>query len=275
LTDFAVRRVLEDAAALASFGQVEDAEKGFRPKQVALDYVTTVKDRIVEMFYNATPGTEPHANILPNDILELRGCKFDRIRVVGRTYPILDLDDWKSGSAILSNWVKLLLQHSSYFKPIGSADIRSAFFQLLLNGRSQSSLDYTFNIAPRVLEDAIPQDLFRLWDALKHNNVSQKMIDHSPLIKSCLKLAQGCCGGRCLGISENGYLGLFLPGTQALDWICLFSGARFPFNIRRVEEGELSGKSDIFELIGPAFVQGIMDGGPKSDGLSWEEILIR
>jgi hypothetical protein len=41
-------------------------------------------------------------------------------------------------------------------------------------------------------------------------------------------------------------------GTKAWDWTYLFSGAKFPTNLCILEEGEIGGREEVFELGCPA-----------------------
>jgi hypothetical protein len=56
--------------------------------------------------YNATPGTEPFAELRPNDVLELQGYKFNRLRAVGSDFLVLDPSEWGRGMNILTEWVR-------------------------------------------------------------------------------------------------------------------------------------------------------------------------
>jgi hypothetical protein len=265
VTSNTIRPLLDDAAALASFGKVDNMEEGPRSKQVALNHATAVRNQMVKMLYNASPVKEPHAVLLPNDILELQGYKVDRIYAVGREYPILSTTSWDTQMAILSEWAEILLQH--YPHPAGSPEstqMGNMFFQLLQHDRSDIRLDYTFSFAPSpTLDVSPPQTSLTLWNGIRAKLFREHVLPE-PLIDAVIELAralQRTCSDRCFGMTESGYMGLFLPGTKVDDWVCVFSGARVPFNIRLLD-GDLEGEDSIFELIGPAYVQGIMEGVP-------------
>jgi hypothetical protein len=52
--------------------------------------------------------------------------------------------------------------------------------------------------------------------------------------------------------SDRGYMGLALQSAEEAEWICVLLGGRTPFVLRLGE--------DRYELIGPCYVHGIMDG---------------
>ena len=54
-------------------------------------------------------------------------------------------------------------------------------------------------------------------------------------------------------IATDGFVGLAPAHSQQGDWICIILGANFPFILRRKPNGH-------FELVGEAYVHGIMDG---------------
>lgn len=59
--------------------------------------------------------------------------------------------------------------------------------------------------------------------------------------------------GRCLIMSQNGFLGLAPSATTTKgDYICVLSGGDVPFLLRP--------KGEEFELLGECYARGIMDG---------------
>jgi hypothetical protein len=58
--------------------------------------------------------------------------------------------------------------------------------------------------------------------------------------------------GRRFLVSERGYMGLAPQSAEEAEWICVLLGGRTPFVLRPRE--------DRYELIGPCYVHGIMDG---------------
>jgi hypothetical protein len=68
-------------------------------------------------------------------------------------------------------------------------------------------------------------------------------------------------------ISENGYVGLVPEHTRPGDRICVIFGAIVPFVLRKVLGGE-------FEIVGEAYVHGIMDGEAMDMALGMEEFCL-
>lgn len=53
-------------------------------------------------------------------------------------------------------------------------------------------------------------------------------------------------------VSDAGYIGLAPQNAEEADLVCVLLGGRTPFVLRPRE--------DLYELIGPCYVHGIMDG---------------
>lgn len=68
-------------------------------------------------------------------------------------------------------------------------------------------------------------------------------------------------------ISTEGFVGLAPAHSQPGDWICIILGANFPFLLRRRSIGA-------YELIGEAYVHGIMDGEGMQLGRDAESIYL-
>lgn len=67
--------------------------------------------------------------------------------------------------------------------------------------------------------------------------------------------------------SKEGYVGLAPAHSKSGDIICILFGADFPFIIREAIKGQ-------YELVGEAFVYGIMDGEGLELGKEVEEIIL-
>jgi hypothetical protein len=57
-------------------------------------------------------------------------------------------------------------------------------------------------------------------------------------------------------VTEEGRMAIVPAGSAPGDVICIFKGARTPFLLRRVADGE----SDVYKLVGSCYVHGVMDG---------------
>jgi Heterokaryon incompatibility protein (HET) len=60
---------------------------------------------------------------------------------------------------------------------------------------------------------------------------------------------------RVFALTDKGYMALVVPGVQAGDYICVFSGSETPHVLRRDE-----GTGEIYRLVGDAYIHGFMDG---------------
>lgn len=75
-------------------------------------------------------------------------------------------------------------------------------------------------------------------------------------------------GSRQFAVTKKGYMALVPPGTDIGDAVCLFLAGPTPILLRR--DGESTGRSDVecswrgesptYQLVGEAYVHGIMDG---------------
>jgi hypothetical protein len=86
-----------------------------------------------------------------------------------------------------------------------------------------------------------------------------------------------CAFGRKLCITERGYIGVVPPFSHKGDIIYLVGGAQVPFVFRPVSAPERRSKdplTGVFELVGEAYVHGIMDGElhGRDDVPSWQDV---
>lgn len=93
----------------------------------------------------------------------------------------------------------------------------------------------------------------------RHNKASEARLKYMEVLKSLYD--------RRSFSSEEGYLGLAPAHSKPGDIICILLGADFPFIIREVEKEK-------YELVGEAFVYGIMDGEGLELGKEVEEIFL-
>jgi hypothetical protein len=66
------------------------------------------------------------------------------------------------------------------------------------------------------------------------------------------------CAGRSFEITEGGSIGLFHSAVMVGDEMGLVAGAKVPFVLREVKVVGPDEDGRCFELVGPAFVNGIM-----------------
>jgi hypothetical protein len=275
----AIGALEEDAVELMTFGRENTPGNWMAIRYQTELHVREMRCQKSSLLYNATPGRAPDVSIHPGNILEVEGCKVDRIVVIGSEYPPLDEEDYTTDKAILSQWVGLVLQNLS--GPLARLDevellrIHYMFFRTILHGRSVIEFDYSFSSVPKnISASPPPEHVSYFWEALQkewHDEFLSAIPDLIPDIKHYTKDFRNWCTGRCFGITEKGYMGLFLPGSQKGDSICLISGARMPFNLRMKPENS-GNESEMHELVGPAYIEGLMNGHPQAEELIFEKI---
>jgi heterokaryon incompatibility protein (HET) len=74
-------------------------------------------------------------------------------------------------------------------------------------------------------------------------------------------------GSRKLLLSQRGYVGLGPISTQTGDLICIIAGGKFPYVLRKCSQTSRS-----FQLIGEAYVHGIMYGEALQKSATWTEV---
>lgn len=177
--------------------------------------------------------------------------------------------------AVLAEWADLI--RSSFADPpahLGPNHMANLFYMVLNHARSETRLDYTFATVPGLPLATVPAEIpIMLWEGLRDRRFQDPTLaaDQQHYFRACAHVFRDTCGGRRLGLTSGGHIGLYLGATQTGDWVYLFSGARLPFSLRHVE-GRLGEDDSRFELIGPAFVQGIMQGITGVDNM-WSEIV--
>ncbi|ORY18149.1 hypothetical protein BCR34DRAFT_596390 [Clohesyomyces aquaticus] len=76
----------------------------------------------------------------------------------------------------------------------------------------------------------------------------------TPAANFCIELI--VLTDRVLFLTMQGYLGFGMRGLKVGDIVCVFHGSPTPHILRRVEGAD----EELYELIGAAFVYGIMNG---------------
>lgn len=262
----AIHEIEEDAIDLMTYGRAIPAGDTGARFRFGLAFRDQV-GRASPWLYNATPGSKPEVSVLPGNVLEVEGCMVDSILVIGSEYPVLDQDDYDTDRKILMEWVDLVVQHlPGSLSKLDPSTVWQTFFRTLLHGRDTTEFDYSFASMPRdIFALSPPAHLEDFWAALRESE-HDKFLEHIPPsiadVKYFTKHFRKTCTGRCFGITKEGSMGLFLPDSQEGDLICLISGARIPFCIRPKSQKEAKDEQ-VFSLIGPVYVQGIMQGYPK------------
>lgn len=244
-------------------------------------------------FYRATKEMLPDLMIHEdNNILELQGVSIDRIQTIGRVYPSTSLDSsseppFSSITPLLMSWYALAFQANDEFNPIILLARRINFERTLLADLSQPTFDFTLPDAPVRPVPLMDLGVVTILLGLGYGAVTLDSIPGGePMVrrlKECIKHLNVTCAGRAFGVTEEGRMGLFMQGCEVGDEVCLFEGSGLPFVVRRVDGGEempdgkdsaqepgFDGKKNddmedgetkaLYELVGAAYIQGIMDG---------------
>ncbi|QUC22855.1 uncharacterized protein UV8b_07096 [Ustilaginoidea virens] len=269
LASSAVKAVMEDAAALASFGQEDDPERTEQRLQATRDRIARVADQMRRMLYDATPSTESCVTLQPDNILELKGRRVDRLIALGKPYPVSGTTH--ESLAILAEWRHLFRMSFKKAEATSEADMANLFFSILHQERSETRLDYTFGRMPKDPLQAYPPGIpVQVWRrlAMGHFNEPTCSAEVQEFYKLLALVLRRVCGGRRFGLTSNGSFGLFFPSNELGDWVCLFTGARLPFSIRAASTMPLN----TFELVGPVYLHGYMHGILGVPNL-WNEVI--
>lgn len=288
-----LKGVLEDVAELQSYDEI--SFRGRPKKEQALKNLDIMAKTMTEKtVYRATRDTLPNIVSHEDDnVLELYGASVDRIRTLGSPYSIAAVspstaDIYTSISALLLSWYGLFLGPN---RPATAQDVatgefhRVEFVRTVLADLSQPTFDFTLPHAPVRPSPDLTIARVTILMALGATTISLDTMPHRGVIiaqlKECVEHLDAVCRGRVFGITENGRMGLFMQGCEVGDEVCLFEGSGLPFVIRRTDGNVEGGKSDKqpaagielgdvetkdreqepdYELVGAAYVRGIMDG---------------
>ena len=209
--------------------------------------------------------------------ITLSGKIFDTIISLGgvNQEPTLDIEDPQQGNQLLASYAKIALGESttqSY--PLHDTSIYDAFFNTLLAGRDGSGvlaptldhsevfgliLDCTIGETPSLPGQTISprrkSGHFTL-DNLK-TKTSAKIRKPVKILKDLRTALRAAMTMRRFAVTTKGYFALVPRGAQVGDEITVFDRACVPFVVRR-KKG--AGEDDKFELLGEAYVHGIMKG---------------
>jgi len=142
-------------------------------------------------------------------------------------------------------------------------ELHDIFMLIITHDVTNIDLDYTFtDPTGRPSKNLTPlhrQTSSAFWQILCAGGFANTSVIDPTKWKTLMETYARFCGGRCMAITEKGHVGLFLEDTKEGDFVCVFPGSRLPFNIRKIDNIQID-KGEQFELIGPAYVHGIMDG---------------
>jgi hypothetical protein len=235
-----------------------------------------------------------------NNLLELTGVLIDRIHSVGGVFPTsTDLKSPPSAQlvanimSILVAWYQLAVDSFYLTNTVDNATTRLAhcmiFERTVLADLSHPTFDFTLPSAPmRPVPDyrlgmvtliiGLASGVLTM-DSLPRDEATRKRLEE------ILTHLNTVCSGRVFGVTEKGRMGLFLQGCETGDEVCLIEGTGVPFVLKRLEETKLGGEEErvaskdiaheegrdesenrnlerreLYELVGAAYVHGVMDG---------------
>lgn len=209
--------------------------------------------------------------------ITVSGKLFDVLTSLGSVNqdPTLNITDPQEGNQVLASYAKIALGASAtHSYPLHGASIYDAFFNTLLAGRDGSGtfaptldhsevfgliLDCTTGEMPSLPGQTVSSRRksghFTL-DSLKTKELAKVRKPAKTLedLRTALRAAMTM---RRFAVTRKGYFALVPRGAQVGDEIVVFDRACVPFVVRREGDKE---KGDRFELLGEAYVHGIMKG---------------
>ncbi|CZR56644.1 uncharacterized protein PAC_06533 [Phialocephala subalpina] len=194
-------------------------------------------------------------------------------------------------NSTLTSWLELAYStfHLSHEidNPTTRLALHEAFERTLLGDLSHSTFDFTLPKAP--IRPAPREDLGYAARLISYFRGLTTLDDFfggkensGKLFAEWIVHVGTTCGGRVFGITEKGRMGLFPVGCAVGNEVCVFEGIGVTFVLRRIgevegkvkEEREGSGaeafregssveneaRKSFYELVGAAYVHGVMDG---------------
>jgi hypothetical protein len=233
-------------------------------------------------------GKEPPKMTLSEDMraLTVPGRVFDSIASLGNVChdPVLDITNPKDVNRDLASYVDLAAKSKQWHKYLMSnTSVYEAFFNTLVAGRDGSgtsapSVDHS-EVFGLILDSttgqtpSLPgQDIstrrkkghFTL-DNLKTRKPAKTLEDLQTALRAALKM-------RRFAVTKEGYFALVPRGAQVGDEIAMFDRACVPFAVRRKTSGSVQNE---FELLGEAYIQGVMEGELVNvDDVKFEDITL-
>jgi hypothetical protein len=280
-----VAHLLSDATRSSIYGEPNSV---LGPEKTVRKGLEANKDTMLAALFNAGRKRDVSYDFcVDNDnVLEIQGLVIDEIYCLGKTCPPLVAKTAKEVSTlvlpILRSWAQMVRQVCSqqpFYNGSNSKETREiAFLRTLFNDFSEAELDLTFTAGPtraRFAEDNaaiifhflcnLPQDLHSL----------EKIVDYP--LPHLLNHARNWTG-KVFGLTRQGYFGIFVAGTKAGDEVIVVHGLRVPLSLRQVAFNKSCVKDSRpkrHELVGAAYVHGIMDGEALNIGMSVEKFQLQ
>jgi hypothetical protein len=218
--------------------------------------------------------------------LTIPGKLFDTVRCLGcvNQNATFNIDNPQTGNNELASYIDMVCNrtHASTY-PAQDTTIYDAFLNTLVAGRDGSGVlppspdhsevfslildsitGHTSTLPGQVYSPRRQKGYFTL-NSLRTRKPAKTLEDLAAALRAALKM-------RRFAITEKGYLALVPRGTQEGDVVVVFERACVPFVIRRNED-DACGRH--FELLGEAYVHGIMKGEVmEMDDIHWENITL-
>jgi hypothetical protein len=251
-------QVLDDIADLESFNSTAPIPGEKSHKTIALEKATKIKDQLAAMLPNASLNTTPKVTFLENDILQLHGRTLGPITAIGTISPPYTPQTWIHTLHRLSEWSALARTHYTPSSPSAQTAIWQTFLTLLLQNRSSTTpLDFTFTTPFTPPDPAMlaPFAQFQL-DMILAAGCKASNEEADKAFRAFCEVASMGCYRRCFAVVGGQMMGLVMEGARVGDVVTLVDGCRVPLVLRRDDGGE----DGLYELVGPAYVQGFMYG---------------
>ncbi|KAN0102679.1 heterokaryon incompatibility protein 6,OR allele [Hyaloscypha variabilis] len=291
-----LKGILETVADWQSYDEISFSERV--EQRAALKKLHQMSQAMVSQsthtIYSAANDSIPSFTIYEEEgILELKGGIINRLHSIGEPFPKVNFggvgSHYLAGQAeniayiavTMIKWSALSQTALSLSRPSPSTPIdtqaqsaHDLFFErILLADVSHPTFDFTLPSSP-----VRPAPEEKLGCAAMLIGMTYKKIPYARLREkeTRKRLAEwiahlvATCKGRCFGVTEAGMMGLFPAGGKVGDEVALVDGMGLPILVRRVGEDEQEKEKgneeneeerrQLYELIGPAYVHGIMDG---------------
>ncbi|EPE25008.1 hypothetical protein GLAREA_11589 [Glarea lozoyensis ATCC 20868] len=263
-------KILDDIADLESFNSTAPIPGEKPPKVIALEKAINNKDQLSLMLPNATLNTIPKITFLENDILLLHGRILGPITAVGTIFPRYTPETWILTLHRLADWSALARTHYTPSSPAAQTAIWQTFLTLLIQNRSSTvPLDFTFTNPFTSPDPAMlaPFAQFQL-DVILAAGVKASNEEADKAFRAFCEVASMGCTGRCFAVVGACVMGLVGEGVRVGDLVVVVDGCRVPLVLRWVADG-------LWELVGPAYVQGFMGGEGMGGGFVEMDFRVR
>jgi hypothetical protein len=279
------KRLVDSAARFASDGQLQFIPGEPTNLEVATNSTTVVKDAMTKALFHATRGSMPQSFEFENDFLIAQGQIVDEIIGVGRECPKLVNKNYLDGIFdVFREWSVLIagFESSVYTEP---RERIAAYMRMLLHDHPQQ-IDFTFSAVGRAdgeigeLELKGAASVFLL--TLVPKKLKEESMQSDPAMRAIFEklmaIWRSTCCGRVFAITKKGYMGLFLPGTKKGDLVTVVHGVKLPLSMRRLPDDAPKALPQedrpTYQLIGQAYVHGLMDGAALDVGAAHEMLYI-